>query len=336
VVRGVNALARARWLQPACLFVLLIFTLLGVLRHDRTYGVLPYSQDFIWPQVTAHDALAQRFIDMIPATASVSAQSSLVPHLSQRTNVYLFPYADDQADYDFLDVTSDNYPYGPVDYRNTVRTLLLHGNYGIVASGDGYLLLKHGLPRPGLSPRSPASDGSDALPNLPPAFCSFTQVAPQTGTTPLQVDFLPQQASGQTMGTVSLVGFQVNRPGAFLQVVTYWRVSQGTIPPLHIEVSLLNDANQEVFDTDNFTGAFWCPSSTWQPGTVVQMSTDLLYIGNVPGGLSHLALSLLPYTTTSGTTNGNTQGLPLHIVQAPATVAVVPGRNLLQLQTFTR
>lgn len=335
IARGVNALTNARWLQPASLFVLLIFTLVGVLRHDQTYGVMPYSQDFIWPQVTAHDALAQRFIDLIPATASVSAQSSLVPHLSKRTSIYLFPYADEQADYDFLDVTSDDYPYAPIDYRNTVRELLLHGDYGIVASGDGYLLLKRGLPGPGLAPLSPASDGANALPALPSAFCSFTQVAPQTGTTPVQVDFLPQSSQG-TAGTISLVGFQVNRPGAFLQVVTYWRVSQGVIPPLHLEVSLLNSAQQEVFTTDNFTGAFWCPSSTWQPGTIVQMRTDLMYIGNVPGGLSHLALSLLPYSTTSGTISSDNQGLPLHIVQAPASVAVVQGRNLLQLQTFTR
>ncbi|HEY0753427.1 MAG TPA: DUF2079 domain-containing protein [Ktedonobacteraceae bacterium] len=324
----------SHWLQPAVLFVLVAITLLGVLRHDQTYGVMPYSQDFIWPQVTSHDAQAQRFINMIPATASVSAQSSLVPHLSKRTNIYMFPYADDQADYDFLDVTSDNYPYAPIDYRNVVRTLLLHGNYGIVASGDGYLLLKHGLPGPGLSPVSPATDGINALPNLPEDFCSFTQVAPQTGTNLLRVDFMPR-VQGRTTGKVSLVGFQVNRPGAFLQVVTYWKVSQGFIPPLHLYTSVLNSADQEVFGTDNFAGSFWCPSSTWQPGTIVQMRTDLLYIGDVPKGLSHLALSLLPYSATSGTISSSNQGLALLIVQAPATVSAVQGRNLLQLQTFT-
>ena len=333
-VAGGRGNASSRWLQPVALFVLLIGTLVGVLRHDQTYGVMPYSQDFIWPQVTSHDAMAQRFIDMIPANASVSAQSSLVPHLSKRASIYLFPYADNQADYDFLDVTSDPYPYAPTDYRNVVRELLLHENYGIVASSNGYLLLKHGLPGPGLSPVSPATDGVNALPNLPESFCSFTEAAPQMGTTPLQVDFAPPAQRSAT-GTVSLVGFQINRPGAFLQVITYWKVSQGTVPPLHIYASLLNGSEQEVFSTDNFAGAFWCPSSTWQPGTIVQMSTDPLYIGNVPRGLSHLAISLLPYSATSGTISSSNQGLSLHIVQAPATVATVQGRNILQLQTFT-
>ena len=333
-IPGTGPNSAPRWLQPAALFLLLAITLVGVLRHDQTYGVMPYSQDFIWPQVTAHDTLANQFIKMIPASASVSAQSSLVPHLSKRTNIYLFPYADTQADYDFLDVTSDPYPYAPGDYRDKVRDLLIHDQYGIVASGDGYLLLKHGLPGPGLSPVSPATDGANALPNLPEAFCSFTRVAPQAGTTPLQVDFTSPRAGG-TPGTVSLVGFRVNRPGAFLQVITYWKVSQGDVPPLHIYTSLLNSANHEVFGTNDFTGAFWCPSSTWQPGTIVQMSTTLIYIGKVPRGLSHLAISLLPYSATSGTISSSNQGLSLHIVQAPAPVAAVQGRNLLQLQTFT-
>jgi hypothetical protein len=323
-----------RWLQPAALFILLAITLVSVVRHDHTYGVMPYTQNFSWPEVTAHETLAQRFIDMIPASASVSAQSSLVPHLSDRTNIYLFPYADDRADYDFLDVTSDNYPYGPLDYRTVVRQLLLQGKYGLVAAEDGYLLLKRGLPGPGISSASPASSGPNALPNLPEAFCSFTQVAPQADTTPVQVDFASRSPDGAS-GTVSLVGFEVKRPGTLLQVVTYWKVDQGVIPPLRLYTSLLNSANQEIFGSDSFMQSFWCPSSTWQPGTIVQVQTDMLYIGNLPGGLSHLTLSLLPYEATSGTINTSNQGLSPRIVQAPAAVTAVQGRNLLQLQTFT-
>lgn len=139
-----------RWLEPAALFILLAITMFGTLRHDQTYGVMPYSQGFAWPRVTAHDSLAQRFIAMIPADASVSAQSSLVPHLSRRANIYMFPYADNYADYILLDVTSDFYPYAPADYRAVVKNLLLQGNYDIVAAENGYLLLKRGRPASGL------------------------------------------------------------------------------------------------------------------------------------------------------------------------------------------
>lgn len=318
-----------RWFQLLALFFLLGTILFGVLRHDQTYGVMPFSQGYVWPQITAHDEMAQHFIDMIPATASVVAQSSLVPHMSQRANIYLYPYAVGSSDYVLLDVTSDTYPFAPHDYIGTVKKLLLHGEYGIVASQDGYILLKHGLSAPGLAPESPVSTGLAAQPNLPEAFCSFTQVSPQSGTTLAQVNF-----HAQGSGTISLVGFQVQMPGAFFKIITYWKVNQAGIPPLNIHASLLNDAGQEVFSSEDFPGATWCPTNTWQPGKIVQMSTNLMYIGNVPKGHLHVALALLPISTTSTTMNSNTEGLPFQVVQAPNTVSAVQGKNLLQLQTL--
>jgi uncharacterized membrane protein len=319
-----------RWLQPIVLLLLLLSILGGVLRHDQTYGALPISQDYVWPVVTPHDVLAQRFIDLIPPTASVTAQSSLVPHISQREHIYLYPYGVGTADYIFLDVTSDAYPFAQVDYINSVKNLLLHGNYGIVAAQDGYLLLKRGLPAPGLSSQSPVSSGPAAQVNLPAAFCSFIQVPPQPGATPVQVNFRLPGASG---GTVKLVSFQVEQSGAFLQIVSYWSVSQASTPALSLETTLLNTAGSEVFQSSDVVGASWCPTNTWRPGAIIQMTTALLYIGNVPGGPVHVTLALLPNGTAS--TTMSKEGLPFQIVQAPQAVTALPGKNLLQLQTFT-
>ena len=108
---------------------------------------LPFSQGFRWPTPSAHTALAQQFIDKIPPDMFVSAQSELVPHLSHRSDIYLFPYAVDQAQYIFLEVTSDVYPYYSFhDYLQAVKNTLSSGQYGIIAAQDGYLLLGHGLP----------------------------------------------------------------------------------------------------------------------------------------------------------------------------------------------
>src|SRR5260221_2099580 len=89
------------------LLVVVMGTLLySMFRADEARGALPlssvnvdgfagltqYSPKFQWPQTNPHIDLAQRFIDMIPATSSVSAQSHLVPHISERTSMYLFPY----------------------------------------------------------------------------------------------------------------------------------------------------------------------------------------------------------------------------------------------------
>jgi hypothetical protein len=99
--------------------------------------------------MTLHSQIAQHVIAIIPPMASVSAQTRLVPHLSQRLSIYLFPYGDDQAEYILLDVTGDIYPYGNVRaYDGEVKKVLLSGHYGIVAVENGYLLLKRGLPPP--------------------------------------------------------------------------------------------------------------------------------------------------------------------------------------------
>jgi uncharacterized membrane protein len=135
------------------LVMLLCYVLFSVVYQDRTNGGLPFARDFRWPQVTAHSELAQHIIEMIPVTASLSAQTRLVPHVSQRQAVYLFPDADNDADYIWLDVTGDKYPFPATqDYDREVRKVLQSGNYGIVVAQSGYLLLERGLPPPSTLP----------------------------------------------------------------------------------------------------------------------------------------------------------------------------------------
>ena len=136
------------FMKGGMLAVLLGLVLFSSVRSDFFYhGHMPFSQGFSWPTPSAHTALAQQFIDKIPTDMSVSAQSQLVPHLSHRSDIYLFPYAVDQAQYIFLDVTSDVYPYYSFhDYLQAVKNTLSSGQYGIIAAQDGYLLLGRGLP----------------------------------------------------------------------------------------------------------------------------------------------------------------------------------------------
>ena len=124
---------------------------------------------------------------MIPESASVSAQSSLVPHISERKSIYLFPYQDTSADYIFLDTTSYFYPFqSSYSYISEVKNVLMGGNYGVVAAQDGYLLLKRGLPAPGISPLSPVQQGDDVLPQLPDELLFFHSRITTTGNTSTQ------------------------------------------------------------------------------------------------------------------------------------------------------
>jgi uncharacterized membrane protein len=327
-----------RWIQSISLIVLIGFVLFNVIRQDTVYGALPFSRGFKWPHTTAHDALAQRFIDMIPATASVSAQTSLVPHISERSAVYLFPYGDDRANYIFLDVTSYTYPYESPNYRSEVKRVLLSGTYGIVAAQDGYILLKRGLPSPGISPFSPVQNGADVIPDLPDDFCSFVRVTQREVPHPLQVDF---SSNGGSSADISLVGYSVAPPNSFpvatrfMQVTTFWMVNTSSPPPLRILALLFDNNGKEQFSSIDFPALSWCPTSTWRPGMVLRTASSTLYIGNVPNGLAHVAIALLPYASPSGTIGAVTDRLPFHIVSAPGAVTPVKGTNALQLDSFT-
>jgi hypothetical protein len=307
------------------------------------YGQMPYSQDFSWPKVTDHLRLAQHFIEMIPATASVSTQSKLVPHLSEREHIYLFPYADDVADYVFLDVTSDTYPYNASQYMHEVQRVLLSGKYGIVSAQDGYLLLKRGLSGPGVSPLSPMEpgDGVDAsqiLLNWPQNFCSNIYVQPKDVVNPLKVDFATPSG-----GSMRLVGYHIGVSNPFSRskdtaaVTTYWQISTPNLTPLRILlfVRMKQGGGEYLFRADMST-MLWCPSSSWQSGKIVRIDSPQVGFQwtKVPDGLACLSLALLPLVQSSSTIMDVHARLPLHIVHAPGAVIASSSANALQLMTL--
>ena len=327
-----------RLTRVVLLVVLMGYVLFNVVQQDFTYGVLPFSQGFQWPQTTAHARLAQRFVDMIPPTASVSAQSSLVPHISHRSQIYLFPYDDNHADYIFLDVTGDTYPRFYGSYIHEVKSLLLGGNYGVVAAQDGYMLFKHGLASPGISPYSPVQSGDDVIPDLPDGFCSFVNVSQKQVMNPLQVDFT---STGSTAANVSLIGYSFAPPNMFpanvltryMQVTTYWKLNTASLPPLRIVALLLDKAGKEQYASVDFPANSWCPTTTWKPGAFLRLTSSVLYIGAVPKGITHVAIALIPLGLPFGSSAATQARLPLQVVHAPGSVTPV-GLNALQLATF--
>ncbi len=287
---------------------------------------------------SAHTDLAQHFIDMIPADASVSAQSALVPHISHRSHIYLFPYGDDYADYVFLDVTSDIYPFFSHDYIAAAKKVLLSGHYGILAAQDGYLLLKRGLPPPSISSDSPFQGGEKALLNLPDSFCSFERVSPQEITNPLQVMFAN---TGSPAATMNLLGYGVAAPFIFsmsnnyIQITTYWQISAPTTLPLQIVALIVDKNGKEHFATTYFPALSWCPTDTWQPGTVLRVTSGAFFIGAIPSGIAHVSLALVPLAHPYSTIMDVQARLELRVVNAPNVIADPQGTNALQLATIT-
>ncbi len=331
-----------RLAQQGLLVVLLGIVLFAVVRFDYLfYGKMPFSKGFQWPQTSAHTDLGQHFMDMIPPTASVSAQSALAPHISERRSIYLFPYADTQADYIFLDVSGDIYPFfGSRPYLHEVKKVLLSGNYGLVAAQDGYLLLKRGLPPPGISANSLTQDRSNldiVLPNLPENFCTFIQSSPQQINHPVQATFTSANGS-----VANLIGYNVAAADPFsvtagyMQVTTYWQVQTTTLPPLQLQVLLADKNGVEHIVSTDFPSLNWCPTNTWKPGRVFQLTSRIFSIQGhgIPVGLAHVSLVLLPLAHQFDTIMDVQDRLPIHIEHAPETVSST-GTKALHLVRLT-
>lgn len=123
--------------------------LVASLAMSYRYGWV-FSQRFEGlPPVDAHDRLLDSFVADIPADASVSTLSDIVPHLSNRAEIYLFPDVR-PAEYVLFDTALDTnfYPLVSRDARGEAISVLAgyiaSGDYGLVREQDGVLLLRRG------------------------------------------------------------------------------------------------------------------------------------------------------------------------------------------------
>jgi uncharacterized membrane protein len=335
-----------RRIHAGLLVLLLVYILGSALRAAYFHGDMPFSQGFQWPQTSTHTALARSLLARIPSTASVSAQSALVPHLSHRTQIYLFPYAATTADYVLLDVTSDIYPfYSSSDYIRTVKQLLLSGTYGVVAAQDGYLLLKRGVPAPGLSSLSPARPGDPVdpailIPNLPDPFCSYIVAPSQLIPHPVEVTFQRLHTASPTLG---LRGFEVYAPNPFsasadtFSVTTYWSVLRPMHVPLQIIIFLIDKYGREYFVSADVPSVFWCPTQTWKPGITIHLQSRAISLRGLhfPLGPVHVAIALVPLQQPAAHLMNVQVRRPIQVLKSPPTITTTRETKALQLLPLT-
>jgi len=265
-------IARLRAL-PYPRIVLLALTLIALafgVFEQRSHGYLPITTGFTWPQTTTHAQEANRIITQIPQSASVSAQSNLIPHISERRYIYQFPYRAYQSDYVFLDVTGDQYPleFQPETYVADVQALLTSGQFHVVVARDGYLLLKRG-PGANLNPSDPYG--------LPASFYSFARATDTPGQ-PLAVLYGSSlELVGDTVTT------STNQGAAYLSVATYWRLIAPLTAPAHPELIFTSQDGTRYVDRD-FAATAWQPMTRWQVGPTYVVRTPPISIGTIVTG----------------------------------------------------
>ncbi len=342
-----------RLVNSGLLVVLLGIILFSTVHYDYSFfGKMPFAKGFEWPTTPAHAASIDRFIAMIPQDASVSAQNKFVPHLSHRSHIYLFPYGTAfdgaspgsavKADYILLDITGDIYPfYTSVKYINAVKTILLGGQYGVLAAQDGYLLLQHGLTAPGISPSSALRKVGDPALNyllsfdLPANLCSSIYVAPGDVHHQLSATF-----SGLG-GTMNLVDFSVGAANPFVRssgmtVTTYWLVTGPTSEAFQILFLMTGSDGKEYLASTDVPQIFWCQTNTWKSGSMVALTSRVFTLASskVPIGIAHLSVAIAPLVRSSDKIMDVQARLSLRVVNAPDTVTPTNGTNALQLKSI--
>jgi uncharacterized membrane protein len=325
---------------PSALLLALTLIPLGasVMAQERQ-AFLPVGRNYIWPEATAHTKLADAIIARIPATASVSAQSDLVPHLSNRRYVYLFPYRADEAEYVLVDVTSNPYPLNDAPaYVQDVWQTLTSGLFQVVVAQDGYLLLKRG------TVESPGS----VISSLPDSFFTFTHTTP---------DMITHHTSGVvfTAGSavIHLVGYsltpseQIYLNHAVLTVTTYWRITGTLTSAVHPEIVLTYPSGATFASSDSATTQ-WLPMDTWQSGATLAVRSWPLYLDGAEAGEARIGVRIAP------TAQGDASEAPLlrarahytpHAMQprpaledgrpASSTVTISPDRTLVSFASET-
>ena len=227
-----------------------------------------------WPAITSHDAIGDQLMRLVPANASVSAQSMLTPHLSERYRVYQFPSGVSDADYILLDVSRGVfYPYpASSDYVLAVDRLLHSCNVEIAAAQDGYLLL-HRV-------NTQQSAGAVCEHPLPQAFYSFAYIA--------SLPSGAHEAAATFAGSMQFIGYTLStsrvRAGQTpLVVTTYWQASTPQTSPMTIVVTLSRNGRTLLVVADSWTQQ-WLPPAQWPLDRLVRMQTWPIYLGGLERG----------------------------------------------------
>ena len=252
-------------LLPFALAVLLVCSL----AYQTARGFTPLSHLFDWPIVSEHHRIGDSLMSQIPADASLVVQDSLYPHLSQRQAIsFLWP-KEGWADFILLDVSDPRLNNG-----NNLTTWLKdqiqqQTDYGLIASVDGYLLLKRDV--------TPAP--------LAEQFYSFVKGKDVSPQHPLPVD---------ADDGMRFLGYDVLRQrDAQTQLALYWTATRKPEQDHFIQLYLLNESDEIVGKTVFQQPALvWYPTSSWQPGETVRVIANTLTWPDEPDRYS-LGLAVL-------------------------------------------
>jgi hypothetical protein len=257
VVASAFALAPLRRWPRAVHSASALLVAIGLLTYLGA-GAGPAAANFAPATATPHAVLADRLAGSLPPALGVSASTSLVPHLSHRARVYVFPSIQD-ADVVMLDVTATPAPTSVGDVALRVRALLDDG-WSVDLAEDGLLVLS----RPGAALPTPADTGQAGIRPLadPLGFgAAFYSFAAAESSPPLAT-FADGRLALLDERVLPASDSAVEPDGPQGVVHTVWRATAPLRPDVKPSVILDLDDGEQVRLTDSPT-LWWLPASAW-------------------------------------------------------------------------
>jgi hypothetical protein len=177
----------------------------------------------------------------------VSASSALVPRLSQRGTLYVFPTVLN-AEYVFVDLRASSAPTSPGDVFLRLRDLLASGGWEVQTATDGLLVLHRDDAAPALSIEDISTD-----------WLGGDNADPQADYGPLRL--LRAELQPSPDGALDVDG-----PRGILH--TTWRADQPVPPGTRLEfwLDLRDGQRRHVWD---IAALWWLPPERWTPGQPV-------------------------------------------------------------------
>jgi hypothetical protein len=103
--------------------------------------------------------------------------------------------------------------------------------------------------------------------------------------------------------------------------------------PVRFLMIVVDKNGKDHFATIDFPTLSWCPTNTWQAGTVYSVVGDLFLLRDIPNGLAHVSIALLPVTHPFSTIMDAQGWYLLQVVNAPSGVVANHDNKALQVQT---
>jgi uncharacterized membrane protein len=216
-------------------------------------GAGPFAANYAPATITEHARLAARLGDGLPPTAAVSASSTLVPRVTHRARVYVFPTVLD-AEYVFVDLRATSAPTSPGDVYLSLRDRLAGGGWEVKTAVDGLIVLHRNDAAPALS--------ADDLPL--DWLLTDANAEPADG----RLQLLSAQLLPSPEGAIDVDG-----PRAVLRTV--WRANE-PLPAGTRLVFLLDLRGGEQVRVWDVAALWWYPPERWLPGQPVSVEiTDV-------------------------------------------------------------